>query len=60
MEVNFLMCNIITSTKGSANCDILNYERGGDKFLRRVDKVRDLSIAMSSFLSPWAQYIEVT
>lgn len=60
MAVNILMCNIITYTKGSDNGDILNYELGGDKCLRGVDKVRDLSIAMSSFLSPWAQYIEET
>lgn len=60
IEVNILMCNIITYTKGSVNDDILNYELGGDKFLRGVDKVIDLSIAVSSFLSPWAQYIEVT
>lgn len=60
MAVNILMCNIITYTKGSGNGDNLNYELGGDKCLRGVDKVGDLSIAMSSFLSPWAQLIEKT
>lgn len=51
MEVNILMCNIITYTKGLAKGGILNYELGGDKFLRRVDKFLSIVIFPGHILS---------